>query len=354
MKWKYFGYGIILSCVCAFGFRFFFNKPINIIQIEDEHQDSIENEAVLPDDAGIIPLITEFVPVLYAQISQEIRAQFAGHLIIIPKGVSLTSSQENIDKFKVFLEQIDIAPQEYLVDVLILSINKGETLRSGMSVFFDTLFESGDQIVAEYASTGRAVLTSSIGEIVSTLESSLSKVKIEGRSQLSVLDGETAIIKSGERRAVITDTQTEGLSIRSSYKYIDIGFSLSVDILPGACDEYEVLGISQSADNVTGYTYVSGDQIPIIAQRSIKTSVSVDMGDSVVLGGLTQNNIIYRSSGFPLLKSLPFFGRIFSNTVEEVSQSDLIIVLQPIISRSSRRASINKSFIEFQKIKKDF
>lgn len=340
MNWKFFGYGVIVCCCLAICFKYFYH-PKNEVKSEIVQDDFLEDKE---------EKISEYVSTSYGRMSENYRSYFFGTMVIEDKGVYLTGTQENIDSFKVLLEYIDVPPVEYIIDVLLLSIDTSETMQSGLGLLIDTLSNLDDNLNLSLAQTGNLTMQVGISQIVASLDKSTAKISIEGRSQIAVMEKHPALIKSGERRAIISDTQTDGVSIRSSYNYQDIGLMLSVGILSSSKDDV-TLSIKQQADNVTGYSLISGDAIPVISQRQLQTAVRINLGETIILGGLTQENILQRNFEFPLLSKLPVIGNIFKNTSSEKVKSDLIIILSPVVPRVERKARLDKTYADYLKIK---
>ena len=85
--------------------------------------------------------------------------------------------------------------------------------------------------------------------------------------------------------------------------------------MPLINSEKEVtLDILQKLDNVEGFTQVDNNQIPNIATRYIKTTVSAPNCSTIVLGGLIQDRKERSQNGIPLLSRLPVIGGLFRDT----------------------------------------
>ena len=69
-----------------------------------------------------------------------------------------------------------------------------------------------------------------------------------------------------------------------------------------------MLEITQDVNDVDNTTTSTIDS-PTIIQRSISTSVAVQSGESVVLGGLIRENESVSDSGIPGLRKIPWLGR---------------------------------------------
>lgn len=74
----------------------------------------------------------------------------------------------------------------------------------------------------------------------------------------------------------------------------------------------------------------TGDAIAINTQE-IATQVLVENGETLVLGGIYQQQVTYYTSKVPLLGDIPYLGYLFRNTVHENSKAELLIFVTPRI-----------------------
>jgi type II secretory pathway component GspD/PulD (secretin) len=73
----------------------------------------------------------------------------------------------------------------------------------------------------------------------------------------------------------------------------------------------------------------------IINTNNAETNVVVDNGQTVVIGGLTTQDLIESSSGIPVLKDLPILGYMFQYQKKKVENRDLMIFVTPTIVENS-------------------
>ena len=64
---------------------------------------------------------------------------------------------------------------------------------------------------------------------------------------------------------------------------------------------------------------------PIISERSVDAMVQVNDGETLVLGGMIENEALSRTDKFPILGDLPLIGRLFQTQSEETSRTNLLI-----------------------------
>jgi len=77
---------------------------------------------------------------------------------------------------------------------------------------------------------------------------------------------------------------------------------------------------------------------PIITTSEAKTTVIVDNGQTVVIGGLTSKKESTIERGFPILKDIPILGYFFKYKKVEVIKQDLIIFITPNIIDNSKHS----------------
>ena len=70
---------------------------------------------------------------------------------------------------------------------------------------------------------------------------------------------------------------------------------------------------------------------PSINTKTLTTHVLVKNGDTVVLGGIFEQNKSEQTEGVPLLSRLPFFGWLFKRNTDADIKSELLIFITPKI-----------------------
>jgi type II secretory pathway component GspD/PulD (secretin) len=70
---------------------------------------------------------------------------------------------------------------------------------------------------------------------------------------------------------------------------------------------------------------------PRSTKRTVKTQVTVNDGDTVIIGGLIAENVIENRKYVPFLSSIPFIGRLFQSTSIDKEQRELLIFITPNI-----------------------
>ncbi len=101
------------------------------------------------------------------------------------------------------------------------------------------------------------------------------------------------------------------------------------------------------------------DSDPKRASDEIDTAVAVQSGDTVLLGGLIQQNDGNTNSGVPGLKNIPLLGRLFGSSSRDTSRTELLVLITPtVVSGGAEEArelteEYKKRFLGLEPLLKD-
>jgi type II secretion system protein D len=172
--------------------------------------------------------------------------------------------------------------------------------------------------------------------IVHLLEST-GRFKVVSRPTVFTSNNKKAIIASGTEIPVPVNTLTNATtintvaSVSSSIEYKKV--ALQLEVVPLINSEKEVsLDILQKLDSVAGTTRVSGNDIPNIATRYIRTNVSAANGSTIVLGGLIEDNKTKNYTGIPYLSRIPYVGALFRGTTSNKMRTELVVLMRPEVT----------------------
>ncbi len=107
----------------------------------------------------------------------------------------------------------------------------------------------------------------------------------------------------------------------------DVGIDLQVT--PRINDENRItLLVNASVEALLSSAEVSTDK-PRSTRRTVRTQVTVNAGDTVIIGGLIAENAIENKKFVPVLSDLPFIGKMFRSTSIDKEQRELLIFITP-------------------------
>ena len=212
---------------------------------------------------------------------------------------------------------------------------KGSLLRideDGNQIFSaDT---DGDYSVLAQALSGvsGAAFTATAGDWTALLQAvtTSSESNVLATPSLMTLDNEEASFIVGDEVPTLTGA-TSSANNDNPFQTIErreVGIKLS--LTPQVNEGNAVkLDIEQEVSNINGTTPVD----ITFATRQVKTSVMVGSGETVVIGGLINEEVQESESKVPLLGDIPFIGRLFRSTSNSVSKRNLMVFIRPTIIR---------------------
>ncbi len=117
-----------------------------------------------------------------------------------------------------------------------------------------------------------------------------------------------------------------------SYDYKDVGIVLK--ITPHITSSGEVrLKVYEKVEDVVGYA--NADQTaPITSKREAKTTVDVQDGQTLVIGGLIKSKKLTTVEKVPILGNIPIVGNLFKKTAHQIEKTNLLVFITPHIVRS--------------------
>lgn len=156
--------------------------------------------------------------------------------------------------------------------------------------------------------------------------------KVLAEPTVGVMDGRSAYVLIGDKlkfpELVGRDANNQPIF---STREERVGIYLQVAPTVSA-DGTVTMTIFPQVSTVTGYTDFQGiGRYPIISARESRSSVSVRDGDSIVIGGLIQEQDIKTWQEVPLLGRIPFFGELFRWRSNNRVSSQVIITITPRI-----------------------
>jgi len=187
-----------------------------------------------------------------------------------------------------------------------------------------------------------------LGALAQALNST-SGTNILSTPNLVTLDNEEAKIVVGQNVPFVTGSFTStGTSTTSPFQTIerkDVGITLRIKPQIGENGTVRMT-IFQESSSVATTTAVGTDNAgPTTNKRSIDSTIVVDDGQIVVLGGLIEDTYSTTRSKVPLLGDIPFLGALFRSETRERKKTNLMVFLRPVVMRdqsTSNRVSLDR------------
>ncbi len=255
------------------------------------------------------------------------------------------------------IRKLDTVPLQVHIEARLLDVSLTNNLEFGVKWYFEDALDrlqppdDGTTTAAKRAIRGDTFgeITASgvnwifagrrAGALVNLLQSE-GDVKVLSAPSVLVLNNTEASINVGQQIPVVSSffnpiTQPGGGSGvgQSQVQFRDTGITLNVKprVNPGGLVFMEIQA-EQSTPGPASSASEFGGNVPV-DRKTIETEVAVQSGDTVLLGGLIQQNDGNSSSGMPGLKNIPILGRLFGSSSRDNSRKELLVLITPTVIR---------------------
>jgi general secretion pathway protein D len=145
--------------------------------------------------------------------------------------------------------------------------------------------------------------------------------------RVATLDGRPATIFIGDEVNYVKLIQQTPQGANVQTDSVQAGIILRV--LPRVHEDNSItLHIQPEVSVITGFLEVpGGGRLPQLARRNTDTTIRVNNGETVIIGGLIREADIKTIQKVPLLGDLPFLGYLFRRTNSNREKSEIIITL---------------------------
>ncbi|MBQ9366485.1 MAG: hypothetical protein IJT83_01795 [Victivallales bacterium] len=247
-----------------------------------------------------------------------------------------------------FLQRQDVPPRQVSIRAIITDINLTKSTEYGVSYAISKLLGRNDQNTLD-------VMMNSVGNLSAetTISSFLTSAgigilfkdhksdplaavkavagegntKILSEPHMLALSGAEAQISVGKKVAIPTESTTYSSStdsMRSNYEYIDTGVIMKVTPYITAGNDVRLV-ISQEVSSAEEVTNINIP--PTIVNKTMSTELVVPDNSTLLMGGMIQTDNSDANSGIPLLKDIPWIGRLFRLNKIGSSRTELLVLL---------------------------
>ncbi|WP_370870830.1 type II secretion system secretin GspD [Bradyrhizobium sp.] len=287
--------------------------------------------------------------------------------------VLVYANQESQRVVEQTIRQIDRPQRQIAIEATIAEVTLNDQLNYGVQFFLASKKGSISNVISTGASTGG--LANSVEPPVNAVNAAagalmnrvlpgfnfligaensprvildalhnVTNVKVLSNPSLVVLDNQPATLQVGDQVPFSTGSATvltANNTVVNTIDYKNTGIILRV--LPRAnATGNIVLDIEQEISNVAAGGGAAGapNLTPTISQRRVKSSISVNSGQTVLLAGLINETESTQRQGIPLLDSIPGIGDAFSHQNKTRARTELILFIRPTVIKDALDAHV--------------
>ncbi|MGE0491806.1 MAG: secretin N-terminal domain-containing protein [Vulcanimicrobiota bacterium] len=308
------------------------------------------------------PPLREFLTVKYGDIN-EVRTLLSTLVPDVQYNVDTRlnliiaeGSPGAIDQVKELLAEIDRPLDQVMIDVKVVDITENGRKQLGVSWGASgapgtviTTFTEGvtGQRLERNNNAGGAILNPGaltqiqsfaaigISEFARSpliLEASIQFLVTQGEAKVlasprvATRSGRDALIHIGDKFPIVYFDPRAG---QFQVQYVDIGIKL--DVKPEIkADGFVLVDLRPE---VSTLVELVNNQYPRTAVRTVNTSMRVKDGDTIIIGGLIQEQDLQSVTKVPLLGDLPIIGTLFRQTSVTKTRNEVVMMLTPSVMR---------------------
>ena len=307
---------------------------------------SLDSNSLFVSERGAknVLSVTEIYPLKYGNpemVMPQLSALMPGTTLLIANAkeqnaLMLRGSPSEIAEAKSILDRLDRAALQVTVSCVIVELKRGKNFEIG-------LHSGSSRKTAEYDIgvrgfwdfLGKDVSTSGafgkIGILPARFEMELAAMeennsaKVLARPKLTTLNGNKAELNvTNTVYYLVSQVSADGYPI-TDYRSFNDGISL--ELTPTVTQSGSIT-LSVSPEIKTAGRS-SGDGPRDISTRNLKTTVVLNDGETLCLGGLVRRSKSEVRTAVPFFGSIPFIGRLFSYVSEVEDESELAIFITP-------------------------
>ena len=285
-------------------------------------------------------------------------------------GLMITGTNDLIIELEHFVEEVDYPTPQILIEALVVDFETNDLFELGLSFGRDAETAAAEAATG-YRFNGEVGLSTAsgfhisgdgpqindaldnlfgIGRIVRLPEDFFARlhalsvegrVDIRSRPQIATLNGHTASLSIGTTQYFILRTQTpyqnpNQVVFQQAQRFEKIEANVQLEITPWVSASGEV-----TVDIRPEFSLPVGefnpDIPPTINSRVLESTVRLRDGETIILGGLIQDEERVVHHKVPFLGSVPLLGRLFRSKSKEKAKSELIIFVTPHVFYGDER-----------------
>ncbi len=309
---------------------------------------------------------------------EEYKRLYAAKIIANPvTGVlSVRATQRQHEKIQEFIDKVQAnARRQVLIEATIVEISLNDQYQSGIDwsrlgsngllkgftfkqELSNNALSSAPRFVIGYNNT-----SSPLGDLAASIKllQTFGNTKVLSSPKLMVLNSQTAILKVVDELVYFTaksdttsNTNQTTTTVTTTPHTLPVGIWMSVT--PQINENGSVIlnvrptisrKMTEEIQDPNPDLKIAS-KIPQIRIREMESVLQVGSGNTVILGGLMEDEFSKTSDNVPVMHKLPIIGKLFSSKDDNSTRTELIIFLRPtVITNASLESDELKSFKQF-------
>jgi type II secretory pathway component GspD/PulD (secretin) len=239
---------------------------------------------------------------------------------------------DRLDKIGQMIKEIDVRPQQIMIEVTVLEATLSETTDFGINwEKVAGLTNSSFSFTANLSNTAATAFTADIGNdkltAAITAQEGVTDTTVLANPKIMALNKQAGYINIGEERGYTAST-TQGQTTTTSVEFLISGTILK--FRPFICNDGYVR-MELNPELSTGTLQDVNNGLPLKTITTVQTNIMVKDGKTIIIGGLFKEQLTNTDSQVPIIGDLPVIGGLFKSTSDENIRKELVVLITPHI-----------------------
>ena len=267
----------------------------------------------------------------------------------ITNSIVFTGNRADEQKVRDTLALVDVPTQQVTLEAKIISINNEDTKNLGLTWDWDVLPEApSSDSSSNSGSSSSSSSDSTYGGVIhlghgykSSFQATLNalftsgKAKILATPRIITIPGKEASIFIGDHIPVLTE-KTEDGDTTTSTEYVDAGIKLAYT--PIVSNDGYITAVVHT--EVSTPTLISELRNYKITSRTADTNVRMRNGETLIIGGLINEEEQETLRKIPFISNLPILGELFKDRSKTKNKTEVMMILTPHITEAGESPAI--------------
>ena len=305
-----------------------------------------EHEVVVNSSAGTIVLSGNVSDTLKAKAVLDLTQAYLNNILLVKNDNGDQSPIINLLKIR--------DPQQVLLEVVIASVDKSLLTQFGSKVGTHHTGTTSYSILSSAAGAGAATAAGAASSV--TPEALFLNLLVSnGNLDIGISADELqAMVRVLAKPNIVTISGQEGRFLKGGRTFIPVAqgngsvslqeeeFGVGVTFLPTVMDGGRIhLKVapevsSLSSSTLSSSTGGSDSTLPVFDTKSVSTTVQLKNGDTLMIGGLLDEETINSINGVPGLRDIPFLGALFRSQSSNKVQTELVVLVRTTLVTSTQ------------------
>jgi general secretion pathway protein D len=268
----------------------------------------------------------------------------SGDVTIIPdqgtNALLVRASRTDFQLIQAAVTELDARPLQVVIEVVIAEVRKDRGFSFGTDSKWPTTTLRGTPIKASGGTSTGLGLGDFVLRIMNIGRVDAEAALLAGaqRGDVTIVSRPVVVASNNEVAEINVGSQRPYVEIQRSLptdvpqrdqivQYMDVGTKLTVRPTISA-DGYVQMHVTQHVNAATSETAFDA---PVISTRSVSTHLVLKDGQTIVLGGVTDQQKEFVTGGIPFASRLPIVGGLFGRQTRRATETELFLFLTPTV-----------------------